>query len=151
MITNNKLEKSFGPVGSVSGMFIFIAGFFVTFFISLTGLVLILIGAFIGFTSSSTLIDFDKKKVKLSNNIFGIIKIGHWINLDSNMTIGIKKSNRVWRSYSRSNQALDISDNDFRLILYDSTEKQIIPLKRVDSYKSAKLELDSLIKQLGLI
>jgi hypothetical protein len=67
------------------------------------------------------------------------------------MTIGIKKSNRVWRSYSRSNQALDISDNDFRLILYDSTEKQIIPLKRVDSYKSAKLELDSLIKQLGLI
>ena len=92
MIINNRLEKSFGPIGSAAGMFMFIAGLVTTCFISLIGLILVLIGAFVGFTTTSTLIDLKNNKIKLSNNLFGIIKIGKWIDIKSNMKIGIKKS-----------------------------------------------------------
>jgi len=150
MITNNSLDKSFGPVGNAAGVFMFIAGLALIYF-SLFGLILILFGAFVGFTSSSTLIDYDKKRVKFSNNLFGIIETGKWINIEPNMKIGIKKSNRTWRTYSRSNRTLDIVSKDFRLILFDSNGKQIMPIKKMDSFDSAKLELETLANQLGLV
>jgi len=150
MIAKNKLDQSFGPVGSMAGIIIFIAGLYVTCFVSLTGLILLLTGAFVGFTSTSAVIDYEKKRVKLSNNFFGIIKLGHWITIDSKMKIGIKKSNSVWRAYSRSNRDLNISEMDFRLILYDSSEEQIMALQKTDSVDSAKLAGDVLCQQLGL-
>jgi hypothetical protein len=149
MIANNRLEKSFGPVGSVAGIFVFVAGLYATY-TSFTGLILILIGAFLGFTSTSALIDYENKRVKLSTNIFGFIKTGHWISIDSDMKLGIKKSNRLWRAYSKSNQVLDISENDSMIVLYDSAGKQIIPLKKGDSIDELQLALESLSKQLGL-
>jgi len=122
MKTNNLLEKSFGPVGTSAGVLMFIVGVIATFN-SFYGLILVFWGAFIGFTSTSTLIDFDRRRVKFSNNFFGIIRIGNWINIESDMKIGIKKSNKVWRAYSMSNRTLDIESKDFRIILYDSDDK----------------------------
>jgi hypothetical protein len=149
MTTRNKLDKVFGPVGTSAGIFLFAAGLIITFF-SLPGLILVLIGAFVGFTSTSTLIDFDKKRIRFSNNLFGIIPIGQWIYIQTDMKIGIKKSNKVWRAYSRSNRTLDIANNDYRLILYDSKGKEIIPLQKSDNLDSAKLDLDKFSKQLGI-
>lgn len=149
MTTKNKLDKSFGPAGTSAGIFLFAAGLIITFF-SLPGLILVLIGAFVGFTSTSTLIDFDKKRIRFSNNIFGIIPIGQWISIQTDMKIGIKKSNKVWRAYSRSNRTLDIANNDYRLILYDSKGKEIMPLQKSDNLDSAKLNLDKISKQLGI-
>jgi hypothetical protein len=149
MTTKNKLDKSFGPVGTSAGIFLFAAGLIITFY-SLPGLILVLIGAFVGFTSTSTLIDFDKKRIRFSNNIFGIIPIGQWISIQTDMKIGIKKSNKVWRAYSRSNRTLDIANNDYRLILYDSKGKEIMPLQKSDNLDSAKLNLDKISKQLGI-
>jgi hypothetical protein len=149
MIIKNKLDKAFGPVGNSAGIFLFVAGLFITYF-SFTGLILVLIGAFVGFTSTSTSIDFDNKRLRFSNNIFGIIPVGQWISIQSGMKIDIKKSNKVWRAYSRSNRTLKIADNDFRLILYDSNGKEIIPLQKAKNLDSAKLNLDALRKQLGI-
>lgn len=73
MIITNKLGKSFGPVGSFSGMILFVAGFVLTFFY-ISGLILVLVGAFVGFSTESALIDPEKKRVRFSNNLFGIIK-----------------------------------------------------------------------------
>jgi hypothetical protein len=39
---------------------------------------------------------------------------------------------------------------DFRLILYDSSEEQIMALQKTDSVDSAKLAGDVLCQQLGL-
>ena len=58
MITVNRLDKAFGPVGTTAGISLFIAGLIISFF-SFTGPILVLIGAFVGFTSTSTLIDHD--------------------------------------------------------------------------------------------
>jgi hypothetical protein len=149
MITKNKLDKSFGPVGTTAGIIIFFAGVIETYF-SLSGLILILIGALFGFTSTSTLIDSDKKRIKFSNDIFGIIKIGQWIGIEPGMKIGIKKSNLVWRAYSWTNRTLETTDNDYRLILFDSNNKKVMEIKKTGSFDSAKLEQEKLINLLGL-
>ncbi len=149
MKTNYKLDKSFGPVGTSAGIFLFVAGLIITYF-SHSGLILVLIGAFVGFTSTSTLIDFANKRLKFSNNLFGIIPTGQWTYINPDMKIGIKKSNKVWRAYSKSNRTLDISNTDFRLILYDSNGKEIMPIKKTDNLDSAKSDLDKISKQLGI-
>jgi len=149
MIENYKLDKSFGPVGTSAGVLLFIAGIAICY-ISFLGLIFILIGAFIGFSSTSTIIDFDQKQIKFSNNLFGFLKVGKWIPINPYMKIGIKKSKKVWRAYSRGNRTLDITDSDYRIILYNSENKEIMPIKKTISLDSAKVELDKLSNRLGL-
>jgi hypothetical protein len=66
------------------------------------------------------------------------------------MKIGIKKSNKVWRAYSRTNRTLDIAENDYRLILFDSDGKEIMPIQKSDNLDSVKLNLDEISKLLGI-
>lgn len=67
MIIKNRLDKPFGPMATSAGIFMLITGVIATYF-SLTGLVLVLIGAFIGFTSTSTLLDsLDSAKTVLES------------------------------------------------------------------------------------
>ena len=149
MISNNRLDKSFGPVGKWAGVFMFIAGL-VESCSSLYGLILVVIGAFVGFTSTSTLLDYDKKRIKFSNNLFGVIRTGKWVPIDPTMKIGIRKSDQTYRAYSRGNQTLDVTQNDFRLIICDSEHKEIMPIKKVGSLDAAKIELEIECKRLGL-
>jgi hypothetical protein len=149
MIKEYKLDKSFGPVGTIAGVTVFVVGIVLICF-SISGLFLIAIGAFVGFSSTSTLIDSDNKKVRFCNNLFGIIKVGKWITIETNMSVGIKQSNRTWRAYSRGSRSVDITDKDFRIILFDSKGVQIIPLTKALTLESAKEEADLLSAQLGL-
>lgn len=149
MITNNRLDKSFGPVGTYAGVIVFIAGIIMTLF-SYSALILVFFGAFVGFTSTCTLINYDKKRIKFSNNLFGIIKIGHWINIEQDMKIGIKKSDLIWTAYSQTNRTLDIPNKDYRIVLYDSDNKEIMPIKKTKTLDSAKIVLETLHNQLGL-
>jgi hypothetical protein len=147
--TNNRLDKSFGPVGTFAGLIMFIVGIILTCFY-FSSVLLILIGGFVGFTSTSAIIDYGKKRVKLSNNIFGIIPVGKWLQILPTMKIGIKESNQTYRAYSQGNRTLDVSTMDFRIILYDSDEKEIMQIKKTDSLDSAKAERNAIGNQLGL-
>jgi hypothetical protein len=149
MIENNILEKSFGPVGTSSGVILFVLGF-VLLFTHLTGLILILIGAFVGFSSTSAMIDYEKKRVKFSNNLFGIIKIGQWVSIEPTMKIGIKESNLTWRTYSMGNRSLDIVNKDHSIILLDSGNIEIMPIKKTKSKESAIIELETMGNRLEL-
>jgi len=149
MIINNKLDKLFGPVGTSAGIIVFTVGVIATIF-SLTGIILVLIGAFVGFTSTSAQIDADNKRVRLSNNLFGVIRIGQWVHIEPDMKIGIIKSTKKWRAYSRSNRTIDVSDIDFRILIYDSNNRQLFPLKKTSSLDSANAELGILEHQLGI-
>jgi hypothetical protein len=149
MIVNNKLDKSFGPVGSASGILIFIVSLVMTYQ-SIMALFVALFGAFIGFSYSSTQIDFDHKRVRFCNNLFGVIKAGRWIKIEPNMAVGLKKSNRTWRSYSKGNRSYDCTQIDFRVNLYDLKNKIILPLKKVHSVVTAKEELERMASLLGL-
>lgn len=149
MITKNKLDKIFGPIGSIAGVTVLVAGV-ALIFTSWYGLTLIFIGAFVGLTSTSTIIDFGKMRIKLSTNLFGLISIGEWIDIKSDMKIGIKKSNITWRTYSRSNQTLDIAKHDFRIVLYNSAGNELLPLKKCKTLELAKNEIEMLAGKLGL-
>jgi hypothetical protein len=144
-----KFEKAFGPVASFSGILIFLAGLVATYF-SLTGLVLVFLGAFIGFTNSSTTIDFANRKVKFSNNIFGFIKTGKWFALTESMKIGLKKSNKIYRTYSRSNRILDIANKGTKIYLFDLHGVPIMPLKSIDNSDNMGSELENISNKLGL-
>jgi hypothetical protein len=66
------------------------------------------------------------------------------------MKIGIEKSKKVWRTYSRSNRALDLPETDFRLILYDSLDNPIMPVKGIESDDEAKTEQQKISEKLGI-
>jgi len=132
----------FGPVGTLAGIFLFVAGSIITYF-SIAGLVVVLIGAFVGFTSTITSIDFGKKRLRFSIYIFGLFPIGKWILIQSDMKIGIKKSTKLWRTYSQSNRTLDIADNDYN-------GEKIMPIQKSGNLNSAKFNLDKLSKQLEI-
>ncbi|NMD01325.1 MAG: hypothetical protein GYA62_16610 [Bacteroidales bacterium] len=114
MIKSYKLDKIFGPVSTSSGIFLIISGLIATYF-SFIGLVLILIGFFLGFSNTGTTINIEKKRIRFNNNIFGVIPIGKWVKIQDDMKIGIVKSNKKWRTYSRSNRIIDTQISDYRI------------------------------------
>jgi hypothetical protein len=149
MKRTNWFDKSFGPVASFSGIIIFIVGLFATYY-ELSGLILVFFGSFIGFTNSSTTIDVINKRVRYSNNIFGIIKIGKWLKVEKNMSIGITKDNRVYRTYSRGNRILDIKRDANKIYLFDNHGDPVIPIMKVQNDKNIAEEVDKLCNDLEI-
>jgi len=149
MIHKNKLDKSFGPSGSFAGYILFAAGLIATYS-DPAGLILVILGAFVGFSSTSTIIDFAKRRIKFSNNLFGFIPTGKWIGIDPEMKFGMKESTVTWSVFSRSNRSTDTVNRDFRIALYDSDNHEIMEINKNDSPESAMNELDTIRKQLGL-
>jgi hypothetical protein len=150
MIQNNKLDKSFGPSGSFAGYIIFAAGLVATYS-NWAGLILVVIGAFVGFSSTGTVIDVYKKRIKFSNNLFGFIPAGKWIDIEPTMKVGIKESNITWTTFSRSNRSIDNVKQDFRIVLCDTEENEIMEISKNDSLDSAKSQLETISQQLGLL
>jgi hypothetical protein len=149
MITSYKLDKSFGPVGSFSGIIVFIAGLGALWF-SGFALVLILIGAFVGFSYSSVEIDFAGKRVRFLNNLFGIIKTGQWSNVKSDMKIGILKSRKTWSTFSSGNRRLDIPSEDYRLVLFNAFGEKLMLVKKSDDLNTARKEQDDICERLEI-
>jgi len=149
MIVKSKLDKSFGPIGSQAGLILFIAGIAICFK-SLTGIILILIGAFMAFTSTSTVLDVKNKKIKHADKIFGIIRLGKWINIVPGMKLVVKKVHKGYRSRSRSNRTFDVHINDIRIVLYGFDGKQIMHVKKFDSLETAQRECRQLASELAL-
>ncbi len=149
MIIKNRLDKTFGPFGSSTGLFMFLGGIIATYF-SLIGVLIALVGSFAAFTSASTLIDTEKKKIKYSNNLFGFIQAGKWIDIKPDMKIGLKKFHKGYTGYIRVTQPIGIHYNDIRIFLYQADNKEIMPIGKFNSYESSKIELLKLSSVLGL-
>ena len=149
MILKNKLDKSFGPSGTLAGYTILVIGL-ITTYTNWGGILLVMVGVFMGFSSTSSVMDTDKKRIMFSNNLFGFIKTGKWVDIDNAMKVGIKESNVTWTTYSRSNRSIDTIKKDFRIVLCDSDEKEIMEISKSDSLDSAATQLELISKQLGL-
>jgi S-ribosylhomocysteine lyase LuxS involved in autoinducer biosynthesis len=149
MIIKNKLDKTFGPFGTSTGFFMLLGGIIATYY-SLIGLLIAFVGAFVAFTSTSTIIDTENKKVKYTDNLFGIFPVGKWMDIKPDMKLGLKKSHRGYVGYVRGTQPVEIHNKDIRIFLYDSNNKQIMPIKKFNSYESSKKEIDNLSSVLGL-
>jgi hypothetical protein len=149
VIIRNKFDKTFGPFGTSTGFFMMLLGIVATYF-SFFGIFIVLIGAFACFTSTSTTIDVENKRMRHSDDLFGIIPVGKWIDIKPGMKIGLKKFHRGYRAYIRANQKIGIHYNDIRIFLYAADNKQIMPICKFDSYESSMDELNNLSSLLGL-
>lgn len=149
MIVKNKIEKPFGPSATTTGIVIFIAGIISTYF-SFVSIILIVVGAFIGFTRVSTFIDIEKGRIKFSDVLFGIFPVGKWIEINNEMTIGLENSRRGFKTYSRGMRTNNTIVKDVRIILYGSFGKKNGSIKKYDSQKSANEDLERLCKTLGV-
>lgn len=149
MIINNKLDKCFGPIGSQAGMFVIFLSLIITWF-NWLGILPLIVGVLVGFSYTSTSIDIGNKRVRYINNYFGFIKSGKWINIESDMLIGIKKSDIVWEAHSRSNRTFGIEDKDFRVLLCNAHHKEIMELKKSNTFDNAKQFAHLLKDELGL-
>jgi hypothetical protein len=121
-----------------------------TTFISFFGLILVVLGAFLGFTYTSAIIDYSSRRIRFSENLFGFVPTGKWIKLEKSMKIGIKESNMIWRTFSRSNRSLDTDVKDFRLILLDAEDQEIMPIMKLNSLDSAIAEQKILCDKLEI-
>ncbi|MBK7175229.1 MAG: hypothetical protein IPH84_18885 [Bacteroidales bacterium] len=142
MLTKNRLDKSFGPVGATAGSVLVVAGL-ILLLSSWFGLLLLILGAFVGFSSTGTLIDAEKHRIRFSNYIFGFIPIGKWLSFDSSMKLGVKESRVVWSAFSAGNRQLDTQQHDFRIALYDAEQHEIFEINKYKTLESAKAGLQS--------
>jgi hypothetical protein len=145
----NRFDNPFGPAGSAAGWGFMLGGLLITYF-SYLGIFIILTGAFLAFTHTSVIIDKSDKKVKLTNNFFGILKFGRWLDIRPEMFITVRPNNIVFRTYSRSNRSTDIKTHNYRLILVDENKKNIVPLKNVNTLNEARANAEELSMQLGI-
>ena len=149
MILKNKIEKPFGPSATTTGYVLLITGIVYLYF-SLVGIILILIGAFLGFTYVCTYLNIEEKRVKFSNELFGLISTGKWIEITDQMSVGIEKSRRGFRTYSRGMRTNNIVVKDVRIILYDASGKKAGPLKKFNTHQSALNEIKDLSRELEI-
>jgi len=167
MKKNNKLDKTFGPM-AFSGILIslfLLCVFLYEFYEKLNGFSIkiddaipsliicvgvFLVGAFIGFTTACTRIDYENKRIKYGTKLFGVIFIGKWTNLTPDMKLGLKSSSERWAIYGASNRSTSLDYNDLKIFLYDARRTEIIPIKKIKKEKNAETELEKLSKLLNL-
>ena len=149
MIENNKLDKFFGPLGSIFGIVILLFGIYATYY-SWVGLTTIIVGAFLGFSYTSTKIDFENKRVKFTNNLFGIFSIGAWTELDSSMKLAVANTTKTQNTYSQSNRKNSLTEQDYRIKLFNEKGNEILTIKKFAKKEDALAELETLANKLGV-
>ena len=130
-------------MGSSAGIVLFFFGL-IAAANSLWAILLILFGAFLGFTSERTIIDFELRKLNHSTHLFGFMRTGSWMDVEPSMKLRIRKSKKNWRSFSWGNRTFDFQQENIRIVLCDSHGKQILPINDTISPEQAELEIKKL-------
>jgi len=162
MKRNHKLGKIFGPVAFI-GIAIFLFLLYGVFYellhnrriiglntISFIIIFVFLLGAFVGFTTICTRIDYVNMRIKYTTKLFGIIPVGKWTYLVPEMKLGLKKTTERWGAYSMSNRSTSFEYNDLMIVLYDAEGTEIIPVQKIKKAEFAEAELEKLSKLLKL-
>lgn len=149
MRIKNKINSSFGPFESFAAKLAFMFGCVAIWF-SFSAIMLILGGAFFGFTYFCTTIDIEKHRVRSGDVLFGIFSTGGWINIKPDMTVGVIKWEKVWRILSLSNRRASVPENDFLVVLFKPDGKKLLTLNKKPSLELANDELFHLSDLLNL-
>jgi hypothetical protein len=142
-LCNNNHGKFFGPVQVYMGYTFIVLGLTCSIY-SLTILLLVIPGAFLAFTFTGTIIDFENKKVRPYTNLFGIFRTGKWIAVSRFSGFKIIKSNRRYTSYSRGNVQLDMNFSDISLLLINRNGREKVILKRYKSFQESRADMEEL-------
>ncbi len=144
-----RLDKSFGPGGSFAGMILVLVGIILIPFYW-TGIILILIGAFIGFSGNACEIDTVKRLIRPCNLILGLFRSGQWISTNSFHGIRVVRTKRFYRTFSLSNRTMETKQEDYRVVLEAGTLQSRVEVMKCKSKEEAIEEADKLAESLGM-
>ena len=142
-LQNNNYGKFFGPVQIYMGYVFILIGIFCSIY-SLTILLFTIPGAFMAFTSTGTIIDFENNRIRPYTSLFGFIRTGKWLEVSLFSGFKIMKSNRRFTSYSRANIRLDMNISDISLMLINKNGKRKVLLARYNNFEDARRDMDDL-------
>jgi hypothetical protein len=143
MIYKYKLDKIAGPSGTFAGYVLFIFGIITTVF-SLTGILVLLLGAFLAFCYNCSEIDPEKR------NVLSGIMISRWylfwknIEIDDSYKLEIKHVKAKYSVYSSSNRKLDINQKDYRIYIFSSIHLNRTLLAKFDDLTEAQNEAEKI-------
>lgn len=143
------LDKSFGPAGSFTGYFLLLFGM-ITVFISWSGLVLIVLGSFMAFSSSGCMIDCDNFKIRFTDNLWGFIKVGKWQYIHPRMQIGVNHARMMYGVSSIANNKMNVTDSDWRVYIYDGMDRRGKAICKYKNREDAEKELIRLSETLNI-
>ena len=145
---NNKLDKTFGPIGSFAGIVILLFGAYACFY-SWIGITTVIVGLFLAFTDTSAKLDFENKRIKYSLNIFGFLSIGHWTEIKQGMRFIVKNPTRVYTANSQSNRKTEVSQKDYRVILQNDKEQDLMAVKKFVDKENAEKYCEEIYSRLN--
>ena len=143
MITHYKLGKIFGSSMVFAGYILMVFGVLSLYF-TISSIGLILLGAFIAFTSSGTLIEPEKQQFKNYLLLFGFLQIGKKQSFEKEDRIEVKKFKGKHICYSRSNRQSTVDINDYRIYLITSQSKKKVLIARFVTEEEAIEESTSI-------
>jgi hypothetical protein len=149
MLIKNKIYNSFGPFESFASKLVFIFGCAAVWF-SFSAIMLLLGGAFFGFTYFCTTMDIEKHRVRSGDVLFGLFSTGRWIDINPDMTVGVIKWEKVRRILSWTNRSVSVPENDFLVVLFKPDGKKLLTLNKKASLELANDELFNLSDLLNL-
>jgi hypothetical protein len=149
MIAHHRIDPFFGPVGAIAGKVVLLAGVASAFY-SAYALLFAVVGAFVGFSGTGADIDAVRRRVRPTNDWFGLFRSGRWIEVQSAMMLGIGDHRSVYRAYSRGNVPLDVTKRDFRVLLLDADHHVLVTLCVRKTRELAQNELEKLAVTLNL-
>lgn len=149
LLSDNKIDNFMGSTARAAGYSLIIFGLIGTYF-KWTGLILVIAGAFMSFTYEGTRIDFIKRRIKSYTALFGIMKFGKWLPVDSFTSFNIYRSRRSYTTYSRANLTLTEKNDDIRLAFLNKDKSRKIVINKYKSFSEARDEMTQLIKDLHL-
>ena len=145
----HQLDKAFGPGGSFAGIILVIIGFILVPFYW-TASILILLGAFTGFSGSGCEVDTDRRRVRPCYLIFGLFKSGTWIETDRFHGIRVVLTKSSYRTFSLSNRAMYTTHEDYSVVLEAGTPQSRVEVMKSSTREEALSKAEELAKQLGM-
>ena len=128
--------------------FILLVGL-ITVFASWSGLVLIVLGSFMAFSTSGCMIDCDNFKIRFTDNLWGIFKV-KWQYIHPRTQIGVNHARMMYRVSSISNHNIDVSDPDWRVYIYDGVDRRGKAICKFKNRVDAERELIRLSEALNI-
>lgn len=140
MIENNRLGKTFGPQLSFSGWILLIFGaFFIT---DVMGMLLVVLGLFLGSMTDGVLIDFDQRRIKRYSSPFGFNLPGRWEEIEQHSGLVVIPFRKEYAVLSRSNLRNATVISDYRIFLTSHNQKPRYPIKACVTKEDAISEAD---------
>lgn len=133
-------DKVYGLPGIFFGIFLMSLGCYYIFQ-SFSGFFSIVFGAFLVFTDSACVIDVKRFRISFPYELMGIIRIGDWVYVRSDMELHLTETRKPYKVRCASNKIFDVSSFKYLIFLYDAKRNKWFLIFRSKTKEKAENEM----------